>query len=77
MEVTQSLQLMQEEACVVFEEIEGQSSQLDQVVATREKHLEGLVTEHIIQELTEQEDQAKQQVELARAKLEAFEVVLP
>ena len=29
MEVTQRLQLMQEESCAVFEEIQGQGSQLD------------------------------------------------
>jgi hypothetical protein len=33
MEVTQKLQPMQDEACKVFKEIEGQGSQLDQVVA--------------------------------------------
>jgi hypothetical protein len=32
MEVTQRLQLVQEEAYAMFEEIEGQGSQLDQVV---------------------------------------------
>jgi hypothetical protein len=32
MEVTQRLQLVQEEACEMVEEIEGQGSQLDQVV---------------------------------------------
>jgi hypothetical protein len=77
MEVTQRLQPVQEEACTVFEEIEGQGSQLDQVVATVEQCLEGPVTEKMIQEFTEQEAQAKQQVEAARAKLEAFEAALP
>jgi hypothetical protein len=61
----------------VFEEIKGQGSQLDQVVATMEQCLEGPVTEKIIQELVEKEAQAKQQVEVAQAKLEAFEVALP
>jgi uncharacterized protein with PIN domain len=56
MEVTQRLQLVQDEACVVFEEIEGQGSQLNQVVATVEQHLEGPVTEKMIQEFIEQED---------------------
>jgi hypothetical protein len=37
----------------VFEEIERQGSQLDQVVATMEQHLEGLVTEKMIQEFVE------------------------
>jgi hypothetical protein len=77
MEVTQRLQPVQDKACMVFEEIEGQGSQLDQVVATVEQHLEGPVTEKVLQELTEQEAQAKQQVEAARAKLKAFKAVLP
>jgi hypothetical protein len=34
MEVTPKLQLVQDEACKVFEEIEGQGLQLDQVVVT-------------------------------------------
>jgi hypothetical protein len=76
MEVTQKLQPVQEEACQMFEEIDGQGSQLDQVVASVEQHLEGPVTEKMIQELTEQEAQAKQQVEAARVKLEAFEAAL-
>jgi hypothetical protein len=42
-----------------------------------EQPLEGLVTEQVIQEFTEQEALAKQQVEAARAKLEAFEAALP
>jgi hypothetical protein len=33
MEVMQKLQPVQDEACKVFEEIDGQGSQLDQVVA--------------------------------------------
>jgi hypothetical protein len=76
MEVTQKLQPMQDEACKVFEEIEGQGSQLDQVVATVEQHLEGPVTEQMIQEIIEQEAHVKQQVEAARVKLEAFEAAL-
>jgi hypothetical protein len=76
MEVAQKLQPVQDEAYKVFEEIEGQGSQLDQVVAIEEQCLEGPVTEQMIQELAEQEAQAKQQVEAARVKLEAFEVAL-
>jgi hypothetical protein len=72
----QKLQPVQDEACKVFEEIEGQGSQLDQVVVTTEQCLEGPVTEKMIQELTEQEAQVKQQVEAARVKLEAFEEAL-
>jgi hypothetical protein len=43
----------------MFEDIEGQGSQLDQVVVTMEQHLEGPITEKMIQEFTEQEAQAK------------------
>jgi hypothetical protein len=32
MEVTQRLQLVQDEACMIFEEIEGQGSQLEKVL---------------------------------------------
>jgi len=39
----------------VFEEIEGQGSQLHQVVAAVEQLLEGPVIEKMIQELIEQE----------------------
>ena len=53
MEVTQKLQPMEDEACKVFEEIEGQGSQLDQVVATMEQCLEGTVMSRMIQELVE------------------------
>jgi hypothetical protein len=48
MEVTQKLQPMQDEACKVFEEIEGQGSQLDQMVASVEQHLEIHVIEQTI-----------------------------
>jgi hypothetical protein len=77
MEVTQRLKPVQDEACMLFEEIECQGSQVDQVVATVEQCLEGPVTEKLIQEFTKQEDLTKQQVESARAKLEAFESSLP
>jgi hypothetical protein len=77
MEVTQRLQPVQDEACMIFEEIEGQGSQLDQVVTIVEQRLEGPVTEQLIQEFTEQEALVKQQVEAARAKLEAFEGAFP
>jgi hypothetical protein len=55
MEVTQRLQLVQDEACTLFEEIKGQGSQLEQVVTTMEQCLEGLVTKQVIQKFTEQE----------------------
>jgi hypothetical protein len=77
MEVTQRLHSMQDEACMVFEEIKGQGSQLDQVVVTVEQRLEGHVTKKLIQEFVEKEAQAKQQVEVAQDKLEAFEAALP
>jgi hypothetical protein len=77
MEVTQRLQPVQDKACTIFEEIKGQGSQLDQVVMTVEQHLEGPVTEQLIQEFVEQEDLVKQQVKETRAKLEAFEAALP
>jgi DNA anti-recombination protein RmuC len=37
MEVTQRLHLVQDEACTLFEEIEGQGTQLDQVVTSVEE----------------------------------------
>jgi hypothetical protein len=77
MEVTQRLQPVQEEYHAVFEEIEGQGSQLYQVVAMVEHHLKGPVTEKMIQEFPEQEAQVKKQVEAARANIEAFEATLP
>jgi hypothetical protein len=55
MEVTQRLQPVQDKACMIFEEIEGQGSQLDQMVMIVEQHLEGPVIEKLIQAFTEQE----------------------
>ena len=48
MEVTQRLQPVLDEACTVFEEIEGQGSQLDQVVATMELCLEGPINKQVL-----------------------------
>jgi hypothetical protein len=62
---------------MLFEEIEGQGLQLDQLVATVEQCLEGPIAEQVIQEFVEQEALAKEQFEVARANLEAFEVVFP
>jgi chromosome segregation ATPase len=76
MEVAQKLQPVQDEVYKVFEEIEGQGSQLDQVVATVKQCLEGHVTEKMIQELIEKEAHAKRQVKAARAKLDAFKATL-
>jgi hypothetical protein len=77
MEVTQKLQPVQDAACLLFEEIEGRGAELEQVVTSVEQCLEGPVNEAVIQEFIEQEALAKQQVEAARAKLEAFEAELP
>jgi hypothetical protein len=77
MEVTQKLQPVQDAACLLFEEIEGRGEELERVVTSVEQRLEGPVNEAVIQEFTEQEALAQQQVEAARAKLEAFEAELP
>ena len=55
MEVTQRLQPVQDEMCQLFEEIEGQGAELEQVVTLVEKRLEGPVNEAVIQEFAEQE----------------------
>jgi hypothetical protein len=73
MEVTQRLQPVQDEAYQLFTEIEGRGAELEQVVTAAEQRLEGPVNEAVIQEFTEQEVVAQQQVEAARAKLKAFE----
>jgi hypothetical protein len=56
---------VQNEACTLFEEIEGQGAQLKQVVTSIEQLLEGPLTEKVIQEFFEQEALAKQHVEAA------------
>jgi hypothetical protein len=76
MEVTQRIQSVQDEACTLFEEIEGQGSQLEHVVTMVEQRLEGPVIEQVIEDFSKQEALEKQQVEGARSKLEAFEAVL-
>jgi hypothetical protein len=53
MEVPQRLQSVQDEACTLFEEIEGQGSHLEQMVATMEQLLEGSVSKHVIQKFVE------------------------
>jgi hypothetical protein len=53
MEVTQQLQPVQDAACVLFEEIEGRGAEIEKVVTSLEKHLEGPMTEKTIQEFTE------------------------
>jgi hypothetical protein len=51
---------------MIFEDIEGQVLQLEQVIATVEQRLERPVTEIIIQYFVEQEALAKQQVKAAQ-----------
>jgi chromosome segregation ATPase len=48
MEVTQKIQSIQEEAYILFEEIEGHGTLLDQVVVTVEKQLEGTINEAVV-----------------------------
>jgi hypothetical protein len=76
MEVSQRLQPIQEKACQLFTEVESQGTELEQVVITIEQRLEGSINDVVIQKFTEQEVVALQQVEIARAKLKAFEVEL-
>jgi chromosome segregation ATPase len=76
MEVTQRLQPVQDKACQLFTEVESRGAELEQVVIAAEQCLEGPVNDAVIQEFTEQEVVAQQQVEAARAKLEAFEAEL-
>jgi hypothetical protein len=76
MEVTQRLQPVQEKACQLFTKVESQGAELEQIVITTEQCLEGPVNDAVIQEFTEKEVVAQQQVEAARAKLEAFEAEL-
>jgi hypothetical protein len=50
---------------------------MEQVVTIVEQRLKGPVTEKLIQAFTEQEALVKRQVEVARAKVEAFTTVFP
>jgi hypothetical protein len=76
MEVTQKIQPVQEKAYQLFTEVEGQGAELEQVATSAEQCLEGPINDALIQEFVEQEVVAQQQVEAARAKLEAFEAEL-
>jgi hypothetical protein len=67
---------VQDKACQLFTEVESRGAELEQVVITTEQCLEGPVNDAVIQEFTEQEVIAQQQVEEARAKFEAFEAEL-
>jgi hypothetical protein len=58
MEVTQKLQLSKEVAYLLFEEIEGQGTLLEQVVVTVEQQLEGPVSEVVVHEFIEKEEVA-------------------
>jgi hypothetical protein len=51
---------VQDEACTLFEEIEGRGVELEQVVTIIEQHLEGPVMEKVIQDFIEHEALAKQ-----------------
>jgi hypothetical protein len=53
MEVTQKLQLSQEVTYLLFEEIEGQGTLLEQVVVTFEQQLEGPISKAVVKEFIE------------------------
>jgi hypothetical protein len=55
MEVTQTLHPVQDEACTLFEEIDGKGAHLEQVVTMVEQRLEGSVIEKVIQEFFKKE----------------------
>jgi hypothetical protein len=55
MEVTQRLQPVKDEACQLFEDIEGRGEELEQVVTAVEQCLEGPINKEVIQEFVEQE----------------------
>jgi hypothetical protein len=55
MEVTQRLQLVQDEVCQLFEEIEGQGAEIEKIVTAVEQRLEGPFNEVVMQEFSEQE----------------------
>jgi hypothetical protein len=63
---------VKEKACQGVE-LESQGVELEQVVSTTEQRLEGPMNDALIQEFTEQEEITLQQIEVVRAKLEAFE----
>ena len=50
---------------------------MEKVVTAAEQRLEGPVNEAVIQDFTEKEAMAQQQVKSSRAKIEAFESKLP
>jgi hypothetical protein len=68
---------VQDEACTLFEEIEGQGSQLEQVVTTLKQRLEGSITKKLIQDFIKKEYLVKKKFKATLAKLKALEAVLP
>ena len=76
MEVTQQLQPLQDKACQLFLEIENQGTEMEQIVTTTEQRLQGPFNNALIQEIIEQKETAKQQVEAVQAKIEEFEAKL-
>jgi hypothetical protein len=60
MEVTQRIQPVQDNVCMLFAEIERQGSKLKKVIITTEQHLEGPVNDTVILEFTQQEATTKQ-----------------
>ena len=77
MEVNQRLQPIHDEACQLFEEIEGRGAELEQVVTVFEQCSEGPINEVFIQEFAKQEALPRQQVKEARANIEDIETELP
>ena len=65
MEVTQRLQPVQDKAYQLFTKIEDQGVELEKVVTAAEQCLKGPINKVVIQEFTEQEAIAQQQVEAA------------
>jgi hypothetical protein len=60
MEVTQRLQPVQDEVCQLFEDIEGQGAEIEQVITEVKLCLEGPINEAVIQEFVEQKALAQQ-----------------
>jgi uncharacterized protein YhaN len=76
-EVTQRLQPVQDKAYQLFTKIEGRGAELEKVVPTGEQRLEGPVKDEVIQDFTEQEAVAQQQVQSISSHIEDFEAELP
>jgi hypothetical protein len=63
MEVTQSLQSVQDKAYQFFTQVEDRGVEVEQVVTAVEQRLEGPFNDAVIQEFAEQEVVAQKQVE--------------